>query len=316
MAIRTPAERPTPEGASDLASVTRPQMSSDAVWRGLTLGPALLIFALLTILPILNLSAMSAHQVTWTGGQASWDFAGIRYFLALGNDVLFRASVRNTAIFAITAVGAQMVLGFVLALLTSQVVHGRVIYRTVFLLPILIPGIVIGAIWKLMYNFDFGIINHIAGLFGLAPTDWLGDPSLALGAVIVVDIWHWTPFCFLLLLAGIESLPREVYEAAQIDGASAWQRLVHITLPLMLPTILVTFVFRLILAFKVFDEVYLLTGGGPGTATEVLSFTIYRRFFTEDRVGYGSAMSIVALVVLALAIILAMGASRRQGARA
>ena len=117
---------------------------------------------------------------------------------------------------------------------------------------------------------------------------------------------------FLLLLAGLESLPQDVYEAAKMDGASAWAELRYLTFPMMLPTLAVTLAFRLIVSFKVFDEVYLLTGGGPGTATEVVSFTIYRRFFTEDRMGYGSAISVVTLFLLTLVIVLCLGAARRR----
>jgi multiple sugar transport system permease protein len=251
----------------------------------------------------------------WAQGLASWTFVGFAHYAALAGDTLFRASIWNTLIFAVVAVGIQMVLGFALALLVSGIGRGRVLYRTVFLLPILIPGIIIGAIWKLMFSFDFGVINQIIALLGLAPHDWLGDAHFALASVIVVDIWHWTPFCFLLLLASLETLPQDVYEAASIDGASRWQSLVHITIPLMLPAIAVTFIFRLILAFKVFDEVFLLTGGGPGTSTEVVSFTIYRRFFTEDQPGYGSAMSIVTFVFIALFILVVVGLSRRRAAK-
>ncbi|MBI3454352.1 MAG: sugar ABC transporter permease [Candidatus Rokubacteria bacterium] len=199
-----------------------------------------------------------------------------------------------------------------LALLTSKVGRGRLLYRAVFILPILIPGIVIGAIWKLMYHLDFGLINQTLGLLGLAPQNWLGDKRLALVSVIVVDVWHWTPFCFLLLLAGLESLPRDVYEAAHVDGATGWQELRHVTLPLMLPTLGVTLLFRLIAAVRVFDEVYLLTSGGPGTATEVISFTIYRRFFTESREGFGAAMSVVTIFALSLLVLLTLAAPRRR----
>ena len=192
--------------------------------------------------------------------------------------------------FALAAVGVQMVLGFALALMTTKVTRGRVFYRTVFILPILVPGIVIGAIWKLMYSFDFGVLNQMLGVRRRAARS-TGSAirrrrSLA---VIAVDVWHWTPFVFLLLLAGLESLPQDIYEAAKVDGATFLQELRYITLPLMLPTIVVTLVFRTLVAFKVFDEIYLLTGGGPGTATEVVSYTIYRRFFTEGQMGYGSA---------------------------
>ena len=167
-----------------------------------------------------------------------------------------------------------------------------------------------------MLNFDFGLANQILGLVGLGPVDWLGDGRIALLSVIMVDIWHWTPFCFLLFLAGLESLPQDVYEATKIDGANAWQELLYVTLPLMVPTIVVTFAFRLVLAFKVFDEVYLLTKGGPGTATEVISFTLYQRFFTEDKAGYGSAMSVTVIFLVCLLLVVALSARRRSEARA
>jgi multiple sugar transport system permease protein len=206
-----------------------------------------------------------------------------------------------------------MLLGFVLALLCVRVTSGRVLYRTIFILPILIPGIVVGAMWKLLLNFDFGLANQIIGLAGFDPVNWLGAKETALASVILVDIWHWTPFCFLLFLAGLESLPQDIYEAAKIDGATIWQELVYVTLPMMLPTIVVTFAFRLILAFKVFDEVYLLTGGGPGTATEVLSFTLYQRFFREDKTGYGAAMSMSIIFMVCILLIFALSARRRAG---
>jgi multiple sugar transport system permease protein len=154
-------------------------------------------------------------------------------------------------------------------------------------------------------------VNQLLGLVGITGRDWLGDRALAFASVVVVDVWHWTPFVFLLLLAGLQSLPQDVHEAAKVDGAGPWAELRYVTLPMMLPTLAVTLAFRLIVSFKVFDEVYLLTGGGPGTATEVVSFTIYRRFFTEDREGYGAAISVVVLFLLALTIVLALAASRR-----
>ncbi len=292
-------------------------MTPDArQWRLATLSPTLAVYGLLTLLPVANLLYMSFHDITWAAGDAEWAAVGLRHYASLGEDVLFGAGIVNTTVFALAAVACQIVLGFALALLSTNVGRGRVVYRAVFLLPILVPGIVIGAMWKLMYNFDFGVINQLAGALGLPVRDWLGSAELALAAVVVVDVWHWTPFVFLLLLAGLELLPQDVYEAAKVDGASAWQELVHVTLPLMLPTLVVTLVFRLIVAFKVFDEVYLLTGGGPGTVTEVLSFTIYRRFFAEDRAGYGAAMSVVVLFALALAIVVAVSALRRGKERA
>ena len=243
---------------------------------------------------------------------ATFTPAGLTHYLALPADPLLRAGFRNTIVFAVVAVGGQMLLGFALALLCSRVTRGRVLYRALFILPILIPGIVIGAIWKLMLNFDFGLVNQATELLGFEPRNWLGDSATALASVIVVDIWHWTPFCFLLLLAGLESLPQDLYEAARIDGATWWQELRYVTLPLMAPAILVTFAFRLVIAFKVFDEVYLLTAGGPVTATEVLSFTLYQRFFTEDRAGYGSAMAVAIIFLCSLLLVMALSVRRRS----
>jgi multiple sugar transport system permease protein len=283
-------------------------------WRHYTLAPALAVYALLALLPIVNLFAMSVHDIRWLEGVSQWTYAGAKHFAEVPRDPLVRAGFVNTALFAVLAVAAEMVIGFFLALLVSRVAAGRVVYRTIFLLPILLPGIVIGAIWKLMYNPDFGVVNQVLGAIGVAGHDWLGERSLALLSVVVVDVWHWTPFVFLLLLAGLESLPQDVYEAAKVDGASAWAELRYLTIPMMLPTIAVTLAFRLIVSFKVFDEVYLLTGGGPGTATEVVSFSIYRRFFTEDRMGYGSAISVVTLFALTLVIVLCFATLRRRTA--
>ena len=278
------------------------------------LSPALAVYLLLALLPVANLIAMSLHVIKYDQGIAHWTYNGLAHYAAMPADPLLRAGALNTLLFALLSVAAEMALGLMLALLVSRARRGRVVYRTIFLLPVLIPGIVIGAIWKLMYNPDFGIINQLLSLIGLNGHDWLGDGGLALLSVVVVDIWHWTPFVFLLLLAAIESLPDDVHEAATIDGATRWQEFRFVTFPMLLPAILVTLVFRLIVSFKVFDEVYLLTGGGPGTATEVVSFTIYRRFFTEDRMGYGSAISVTVLFLLTLVIVMGVPALRGRSA--
>lgn len=287
----------------------------DAKWRAIALSPAIAIFVVMSILPVLNLVAMSVNEITWVDGRSVWTFVGAAHYRRLAEDTLLRAGALNTMIFAIGGVAIQIVLGFLLAWAVSRLRRARIVYRTIFILPILVPGILIGAIWKLMLNYDFGLVNGALELFGVNPLDWLGTPALALPSVIAVDIWHWTPFCFLLLLAGFESLPQDVQEAARVDGAGTWNELRYVLIPMMMPVIVVTFLFRFVTSLKVFDEIYLLTGGGPGSATEVLSYTIYRTFFAQDRMGYGSAMSVTVLFFIALLIVAALAASRRTGGR-
>jgi multiple sugar transport system permease protein len=286
-------------------------------WRRVALTPTIAVFLLLSILPLLNLAALSVHNVRWEEGRASWDYVGFAHYARLAEDQLLHTGMVNTLIFSVVAVSIQIVLGFFLAWAVSRIHRARIVYRTIFILPILVPGILIGAIWKLMLNYDFGLVNDFLMLFGVMPQDWLGTPHLALPSVIIVDIWHWTPFCFLLLLAGFESLPQDLHEAALVDGASAWTELRYVYLPLMMPVILVTFLFRFVTSLKVFDEIYLLTGGGPGSSTEVISYTIYRTFFTQDQMGYGSAMSVAVLFAISMLMVLAWAtgrAGRREAA--
>lgn len=285
----------------------------ESVWRRVALTPSLAVFLLLSLLPVVNLIAMSMHQIHWEDGRSTWEFIGASHYVRLGSDTLLRKGFYNTLIFSVVGVSLQIVIGFLLAWAVSRINRGRVLYRTIFILPILVPGILIGAIWKLMLNYDFGLVNGLVGVFGFQPMDWLGTASLALPSVIMVDIWHWTPFCFLLLLAGFESLPQELHEAALVDGANAWTELRYVYLPMMMPVIVVTFLFRFMTSLKVFDEIYLLTGGGPGSSTEVISYTIYRTFFTQDQMGYGSAMSVAVLFGVAILLVVGFGLSRFRG---
>lgn len=283
-------------------------------WRVGSLAPAVLVLALLSIWPVFNLAYLSLADVKWLSGSAVVDFVGLRNFQELfTNEAVYWAGVRNTIVFAVCAVTAQMVLGFSMALVVRRASKmGRSILTAIFLLPIVIPPIVIGAMWRLLLGRDFGIVNAFLNLLGLPLVDWLGDPRFALMSVIIVDVWHWTPFVFLLTLAGLESLDQEVFEAAKLDVTSRWQELRYVTIPLMMPTLLITLAFRMILSFKVFDEVFLLTGGGPGTATEVINFSINRVFFAQDRVGMGSAMSLVTILGVAVLIVLANTVVRRR----
>jgi multiple sugar transport system permease protein len=191
-----------------------------------------------------------------------------------------------------------------LALAVSRTKRLSVLYRSVIIIPLLIPPVAIGTMWSLMYDFNYGIITRL--LIGLGvqnPPLWTADPDLALISVIIVDVWHWTSFVFLIMLASVESLPPSLLEAARADGANERQLLRYVILPLMAPTILIAMMLRTILAFKVFDQIFVLTSGGPGTATQVISMHIYRVFSEQFRLGYSSFLSLLTALILMVFVV-------------
>jgi multiple sugar transport system permease protein len=278
-----------------------------------SLLPAPVILAVLTLYPMLNLARMSVSTIEFAQGRDIWTFTPARNLELLLADRVLRDAILNTLIFVVVSVAAETVLGLGLALLVGKLARGKGFVRTLMILPILVPPVAIGSMWKLMYNYDFGILNQIAIVLGLQPVNWLGSTSIALLSVIIVDIWHWVPFVFLILFAAVEGLPVEVYEAARIDGASGWQTFRYITLPLLTPALIVAVTFRGILAFKAFDEVFLLTSGGPGTSTELISLHIYKVFFEQNQLGYGALLSLTVIAAI-LAFLLVGRRAVRLGA--
>lgn len=292
------------------------ESKADRGWRRAALMPTLLLYCGLAVLPVINLFWSSFFKIDWVDGAEQRDFVGLQNYAQLPTDSFYGVGVLNTVAFAVVTVLIQMILGFALALIVSRSGIKSKVYQTIFILPILIPGIVVGAIWRLMFDADFGVLNQMLSVFSLGPYAWTASPWLARFSVVVVDVWHWTPFVFLLLFAGLQGLPEDIFEAARVDGTPFWRELRHIILPLMLPTLVVTLMFRVILAFKVFDEIYLLTSGGPGTATEVISFSIFRSYFILNDIGLGSAMSFVTMLVIALLIVLALSVQKAAGRNA
>ena len=268
----------------------------NATFRHWSLIPAVALFAVLTAYPVANLFRMSVSTIEFKGNTDFWTFTPRRNWDAMWSDPSLGAAVVNTLIFVVVAVAAEMILGLGLALLVGSMTRGKGLMRTIMIVPILVPPVAIGSMFKLMYNYDFGLFNQMLAAIGIAPVSWLGSTSLALWSVIFVDIWHWVPFVFLILFAAVEGLPRDVLEAARVDGANRRQLLQHVTLPLLMPAITVAFLFRSILAFKAFDEVYLLTGGGPGTSSELVSLHLYRVFFEQNQLGYGALLSVFTIV--------------------
>ena len=271
---------------------------TDRYWNVLSLAPLCLLLFFLTIIPLLSLIYTSFFKVTWDGGYL-YEGIGFQNFFDLVENKFYIPGVKNTILFALITVIIQVVIAYAIAIVLNKIKY-RVIYLSIFMLPILLPPIVIGSIWRLMYGFDFGLFNYLLSYLGIMPIDWLGDPKMAFISIVILDIWHWTPFSVILLITAIEGIPKDILEAGLVDGTNFLKEAYYLITPLIMPTIIVASLFRFIMSFKVFDEIYLLTQGGPGTATEVVSFSIYETYFESDNIGLGSAMSVTTLILIIL----------------
>lgn len=265
----------------------------------LFLLPAVLTFLVLTVYPLAYAVITSFYELDFLKGDTS--FVGLDNFKNLFEHDVFWVSLRNTIIFVIAAVLMEVLLGTALAIYFNSVKgKGLKLIRTAILLPMLLPPITVALTWKMMYDYQFGIINYIIGWFGIAPIEWLSSSNLALLSIIITDVWQWTPFVFLIVFASLQAIPEDIYESASVFGANAAQCLRYITLPLLKPTIILVLLLRTIDTFQVFDKMYVLTGGGPGNATETITFYIYRYGFKYFETGYATAASIVLVVFIIL----------------
>jgi multiple sugar transport system permease protein len=260
----------------------------------LLVAPALAVLLALSIYPLIYSVTISLQQETASG--IVWTLA---HFKRLATDNFFRTAMAHTFVYAIAALTCEFVLGLALALLLNQQMRGRGVFRASLLVPMMLPTVVVGIVWRLLLNPNFGAINGTLKQLGVDTESltWTASPRLAFVAVIAVDIWQWTPFVFLVLLAGLQAIPQEPYEAALVDGSSRWQTFRHVTLPLLKPAILIVLLLRTMDLLRVFDQIFILTEGGPGFATEMISLYIYRTAFRFFDFGYAAAMSFVLLAL-------------------
>ncbi len=260
---------------------------TDSKWRNhLFLVPSLIILTGVTLYPVLYLFRLSLSRRLPIFHISK--FVGMENYLFLLHDRRFWNALGHTFYFTGVSVAMEFLLGMGIALLVHRTFPGKGLMRTIILIPWAIPTVVSARIWEWIYNPDFGILNHFLG----AEINWLGSPFLAMHAAIFMDVWKTTPFVVLLLLAGLQTLPQDLIRAARVDGASDWMIFRRITLPLLRPTILIVLIFRTLDAFRVFDAIYVLTGGGPANTTETLSIYAYKVLFQTLQFGYGSALSV------------------------
>jgi len=272
----------------------------------LLLMPALFMLALVFAYPILRAFWLSLFTQN-LGTQLKLVFSGLDNYGRMVGDGRFWQSLWNTSIFTLASVFLELILGMAVALVLNQSFRGRGIVRTISLLPWALPTALMGLAWAWIFNDQYGIVNDILLRLGILQTgvSWLGDPTLAMMAVILADVWKTTPFIALLLLAGLQSISSDLYEAHAIDGASAWQSFWKITIPLLLPQIVIALLFRFAQAFGIFDLVQVMTGGGPAGATEMVSIYIYGTVMRYLDFGYGAALVVVTFLLLVAAVAIA-----------
>ena len=261
-------------------------------------GPVIIAFLIFNLYPM-----VLGLYLSFT----NWDilrpatFVGLRNWVALFSDELLLRAVLQTLYYAVASVAGATILSLALALLLNQRLKTIGFYRTFFFLPAVTSLVAIAMVWRWIYNTEFGVLNSFLGTLGINPVNWLGDPILAMPAVILMSIWRSAGFNTVLFLAGLQGVPQEYYEAAEIDGASRWDRFLHITLPLVSPTTFFVVVNGLIGSWQVFDQVYILTRGGPDLSTVTVVYLIYSNGFEWYKTGYASAMAYgLFLIIIAL----------------
>ena len=280
--------------------------------------PSLVFVSVFTLYPIVESFRLSFYRMILTLPWLGQKMVGWENYLDLWTDPVAWQALRTTLIFVAITVPSELLLGLGMALVMNEAFRGRGVLRAVVLIPWAIPTVVSSQMWRFIFNDRYGLFNFV--LFGgdtaryFAP---LADPRFAMLAIMAAEIWKTAPFAALIILAGLQTISDEVYEAASIDGATSWQKFYHVTLPLLWPALLLALLFRTIDALRVFDLVFVMTQGGPADSTNVLQFYGYKKTFAEGMIGYGSTIAVTVFMIsliLALAYLRALKSERLQGA--
>jgi trehalose/maltose transport system permease protein len=267
--------------------------------------PALLLIATVMLYPALRTFILSFYRLD-LGTSFQAEFAGLSNFARLAVDSRFRSSLWTTIVFTTTTVSIEFLAGLGLALCADTWVRGRSVVRTILLVPWTLPTAVIAVLWAWIFNDQYGILNSVLTRAGIvsSPISWLANPTTAFWALVIADAWKTTPFVFVILLAGLQAIPGELYEAIEIDGGGAWAKFRMITWPFLARFVFVALVFRVIQAFSVFDLVFVMTGGGPGGRTETLSVYAYQTMMRYLDFSYAAALATATVIALALAALI------------
>lgn len=263
-------------------------------------APGLLLLLVVMAFPLVYALFLSISSFTLVH-PTLWPLTGFENFAAVFVDPLFWNSLSITMIYTVSTVTAEFLLGLGVALMLNRVVRGKVFYYTVLAIPLAMSPVSVGLIWRMLLQPNLGIVNTMLRAIGLEGVDWLGDPSLALWTIAFIDVWQQVSFVVLILAAGLAALPKEPYEAAAIDGANIWQQFRYITLPLLRPVASIVIIIQTINEIRTYDLVYVLTRGGPGISTELLSYFSYKLAFLGLAVNEGAASSMALLAIAVVA---------------
>ncbi len=266
--------------------------------------PAFVLYSVFVIAP--TASALYLSFTSWDGISDDVRYIGFSNFIEIWNSTRVHHALKNTLLFTVSLVVLENILAIALAILVDKVRWFRNFFRSIFYLPVLMSGVVMGFIWVIILNYNFGVINQLLDMLGLSSwkVDWLGDPDLALISIIFSTVWKAAGYYMIIYLAGLQGIPPELTEAASIDGANGWQQFRHITFPLLASAMTVCMMLSMIGSLKIFDQIAVMTDGGPGFATETLTYIIYKVGFGELRQGFGTALAIVLfLITLILSLI-------------
>ncbi len=301
------AAAPLPTGAAPPKSIDNPQSGwakarERLAW--ILVAPSIIVVALVALYPLLQSFRLSFTNARF-GSPRPEVFVGFDNYVRLFNDDVFLAALQHTVVFTVASVAVETVLGIAIALIINSNFTGRGVIRTSMLIPWAIPTVVSSQLWRFMYNQDNGVINDLlVNRLRILdqPVAWIANPTTSLPAIIAVDVWKTTPFMALLLLAGLQIIPGDVYEAATVDGANKWQQFWQITLPLLRPALLVALIFRTLDAFRVFDVIFVM----KGTALDTISLAIYARqtMIDEQFLGRGAAASVLIFLCIALLVVI------------
>ncbi len=264
--------------------------------------PALITVGAVIVFPWVFTLWMSANQ--WQlGGEQS--FVGFDNYLRLAADMRFWESMWHTLVYTVLSVVAPMILGTIAALVFDSKLPMRGLLRGIFVMPMMATPVAVALVWTMMYHPQLGVLNYLLSLIGIGPQEWIFNQSTVIPSLVAVETWQWTPLVMLIVLGGLASMPRDPFESAEIDGANGWQKFRYITLPMILPFIMVAVIIRSIDALKSFDIIYAMTQGGPGTASETINIYLYNVAFSYYDIGYGSAIAVVFfIVIIAMSMIL------------